>query len=171
MDDGRDEHDEERTDDGNQRTPEWPLETAHLAKGDRIPAADIERGWSTSRTHRKYGLKLMAAAEFVTMRLRERGLIVVTKSEHDDLLILTDEAAAADTTRNFKLGIQKMATALGKKQTIDRSGLGIDAVAEHDRELTKFGFVLQATRKEMRQTPALPGPTARQTPGLKGGDK
>jgi len=147
------------------RATEWPLETKHLAKGDRIPASIIEEVFKTSREKRNYGLKLMRACDFVTRRLLERGISAVVVSEHDDLVILTDAEAATYSAHNFDLGRRKMGRSLQRQAAVDRSQLTPDQLATHDRALAQHGAIYAATTKACR-TFALPSPTQRNTPGL-----
>lgn len=144
-----------------QRAREYPIETDGLHKGSVVDSATIELAFGVKVGTDKFHLAVLQCQEYIERRLAERGEIVVTRQDKNDVRICTDSEAAKYTEREFRAGMRKMARHYRKMTTVDRSNLTDEEREAHDRRLEVNGRTLSAMRS-VRKPQALP--TRRATP-------
>lgn len=137
------------------RAREYPIETDGLRKGSVIDAATIEQAFGVRVGTDKFHLAMLQCQEYVERRLAERGEVVVTRQDKNDIRICTDNEAVDYTEREFRRGIRKMARHFAKQRTIDRANLTDEKLGKHDRSLEVNGRTMSAVRVARKPT-ALP---------------
>jgi hypothetical protein len=140
----------------------YPFETDHLRKGDRVTREQIERAYGVKAGTDEYRLRgMLRAREHVLSAFAERGEIVTVTEERQDLVILTDEEAAAYNERHFDLALDSMRRCHGRKLAVDRAELSAEVRERHDRTLLTQGRQLHAVRVAAKLEAA---PRERETP-------
>lgn len=142
---------------------EYPFETHHLQKGDRIPARTVAYAYSVEVGTNEFRLSLLRAKEVLERSFLERGVTVTVVEDHEDLVVLDDPDAARYNARSQRRAVRKFARAHSRNLGVDRARLEEPELVTHDRNLEVGGRTLQAISREMSLRP---GPRPRQTPGL-----
>lgn len=132
----------------------YPFDVAPLRKGDRVTRETIERAYGVTAGTDEYRLKgMLRAREHVLAAFAERGEIVTVTEERHDLVILTDEEAAAYNERHFELALDAARRCHGRALAVDRARLSPEALERHDRSLVVQGRQLQAAHEARKVLP------------------
>jgi hypothetical protein len=146
-----------------QRAREYPIETDGLSKGSIVDSATIEQAFGVKVGTDAYRFAIMECQAYVERRLAERGLVVVTRQEKNDVRICTDPEASKYKDREVRRSVRKMARDVREMSTVDRSKLTDDEREEHDRRLEINGRTVAAIR-HVRKPQALPSKRATPLP-------
>jgi hypothetical protein len=141
---------------------EYPFDTAHLQKGDRVPREVVERAFNVVAGTDAYRLAMLRARAFLLLAFANRGEVVTVVEERSDLVILNDEEAALYNERTYELALNAARRSHARKLAVDRAKLQPTTLERHDRVLVVQGRQLHAIAAS---TPALPSPRKRSTPG------
>ncbi len=146
-------------------TDEYPINTSELEKGSRVAAETVEASFNVKRGTDAYRIKMLQVRKYIEWRLAERGMEVVTRSQRDDIIILTDAEAAPFTDREFQNTVRKLRRRLIQQSSVDRAALSDVERTRHDRALTVNGATYAGTRAAQQKALAPIRPQRRMTPG------
>jgi len=133
-------------------TEKYPLDFDLLTKGQELPTEKLQLCLGIRAADRDaYGLALLGLAKKIEQKLSDRGLDVVVRRRGDDLVILSDNEAAAHSDRRIRKSFSKASHFLRKQLAVDVTRLNDAEQKEHARRLAINGQTVAAMLSTRRR--------------------
>lgn len=125
----------------------YPLDWRSLEKGQEIPAETCEKMLGVSRHDKRYGLRLIAARDYIMRARLEEGRPVSVRISKGGLLVMLDSSASEYHAGRAEVGVRQIVRHQRNMVVlVDRSALTAEAQREHDRTVALGAARVQALR-------------------------
>lgn len=128
----------------------WPVDFDVLDKGDVIPVEQLEKILGIPQTHPQYSVKLLGWKHWLENEMAARGKLVVSRTDHGALRILTDAEAAIYLPERFEAGLSVSTRAHRKLLHVDTTKLSHLEQAELSHQRTLQAMILGAIKKTVK---------------------
>jgi len=129
----------------------FPVDFESLQKGSVLKREYLERVFMVTADHaNEYRFCLLTLRDQIMKELEKQGRPVTVIARHNDLVILTDQEAAAHNPLEFKRGARKMTRAHKRTLAVDISQLSHEEKLRWGRVVMNQGIILQSHKTAKR---------------------
>ncbi len=134
----------------------YPIDFDALEKGSVISVEVLESYFGISRNDSDFAWKLLPFRDLVVLKLSQRGLDVVTRTEHGSIIIMDDDEASRYCQRQVDSDLNSMKRHTAQMSFVDENNLTEEQRKRHTRAALVASYMVQGAMEKRKEAVKLP---------------